>query len=116
MLFPALLLLALSSVLSSKECPHHCLCYEHSDLVDCRARGFLQVPHGLSHGTWLLDLGGNLMIEVRSRAFAGLWSLRVLVLSDSGIQLLQPEVTHANPYNVIYSWGPTVNICVLAQH
>lgn len=114
MLFPALL--ALSSVVGSKECPHHCLCYEHSDLVDCRARGFLQVPHGLSHGTWLLDLGGNLLMEVRSRAFAGLWSLRVLVLSDSGIQLLQPEVTHANPYNVIYSWGPTVNIFVLAQH
>ncbi|XP_071029506.1 reticulon-4 receptor-like isoform X1 [Oncorhynchus clarkii lewisi] len=93
MLFPALL--ALSSVVGSKECPHHCLCYEHSDLVDCRARGFLQVPHGLSHGTWLLDLGGNLMIEVRSRAFAGLWSLRVLVLSDSGIQLLQPEAFYS---------------------
>lgn len=105
MLFPALLLLALSSVLGSKECPHHCLCYEHSDLVDCRTCGFLQVPHGLSHGTWLLDLGGNLLMEVRSRAFAGLWSLRVLVLSDSGIQLLQPEVTHAKPINVIYSWG-----------
>ncbi|XP_055799619.1 leucine-rich repeat-containing protein 4C isoform X1 [Salvelinus fontinalis] len=95
MLFPALLLLALSAVVGSKECPHHCLCYDHSDLVDCRARGFLQVPHGLSHGTWLLDLGGNLLMEVRSRAFAGLWSLRVLVLSDSGIQLLQPEAFYS---------------------
>ncbi|CAB1341868.1 unnamed protein product [Coregonus sp. 'balchen'] len=95
MFFPALLLLALSSVEGSKECPHHCLCYEHSDLVDCRARGFLHVPDGLSHGTWLLDLGGNLLMEVRSRAFAGLWSLRVLVLSDSGIQLLQPEAFYS---------------------
>ncbi|XP_029490992.1 leucine-rich repeat-containing protein 26-like [Oncorhynchus nerka] len=35
------------------------------------------------------------MMEVRSRAFAGLWSLRVLVLSDSGIQLLQPEAFYS---------------------
>ncbi|XP_038837076.1 leucine-rich repeat and transmembrane domain-containing protein 1-like [Salvelinus namaycush] len=34
-------------------------------------------------------------MEVRSRAFAGLWSLRVLVLSDSGIQLLQLEAFYS---------------------
>ncbi|KAL0992937.1 hypothetical protein UPYG_G00101190 [Umbra pygmaea] len=95
MLLPAVLLLALSSVEGTKDCPDYCLCYEHSDLVDCRARGFLHVPFELPDGTWLLDLGGNALTEVQSRAFAGLWSLRVLVLSDSGIQLLQPDAFYS---------------------
>ncbi|XP_021327091.2 uncharacterized protein si:ch211-237i5.4 [Danio rerio] len=76
---------------SSRLCSHLCQCYEHSDLVDCHARGFEDVPHGLPHGTWLLDLGGNRLTEIRSRAFAGLWSLRILVLSDSNIQALQSQ-------------------------
>ncbi|XP_051987199.1 slit homolog 3 protein [Xyrauchen texanus] len=88
----ALLLLFLSPSRSSRLCSHICQCYEHSDLVDCHARGFEDVPHGLPHGTWLLDLGGNKFTEIRSRAFAGLWSLRILVLSDCSIQHLQ---THA---------------------
>lgn len=78
---------------SSRLCSHLCQCYEHSDLVDCHAKGFENVPHGLPHGTWLLDLGGNRLTEIRSRAFAGLWSLRILVLSDSNIQALQSQVT-----------------------
>ncbi|KAF4116339.1 slit homolog 2 protein [Onychostoma macrolepis] len=87
----ALFLLFLSPSRSSRLCSHLCLCYEHSDLVDCHARGFEDVPHGLPHGTWLLDLGGNKLKEIRSRAFAGLWSLRILVLSDSSIQALQTQ-------------------------
>ena len=95
MLFAGVLLVALSRLDCSNACPPQCLCYEHSDLVDCRARGFLRVPHNLPHGTWLLDFGGNLLTDVRTHAFAGLWSLRVLVLSDSGIQHLQRQVnTH----------------------
>lgn len=93
----ALFLLFLSPSRSSRLCSHLCQCYEHSDLVDCHARGFEDVPHGLPHGTWLLDLGGNKLREIRSRAFAGLWSLRILVLSDSSIQALQTQVRSLIP-------------------
>ncbi len=54
-----LFLLFLSPSSSSRLCSHLCQCYEHSDLVDCHARGLEDVPHGLPHGTWLLDLGGK---------------------------------------------------------
>ncbi len=93
----ALFLLFLSPSSSSRLCSHLCRCYEHSDLVDCHARGFEDVPHGLPHGTWLLDLGGNKLREIRSRAFTGLWSLRILVLSDSSIQALQTQVRSLIP-------------------
>ncbi len=65
--------------------------------VDCHAKRFEDVPHGLPHGTWLLDLGGNKLREIRSRAFTGLWSLRILVLSDSSIQALQTQVRSLIP-------------------
>lgn len=76
----------------SRLCPHQCVCYEHANLVDCHARGFERVPMNLPHGTWLLELGGNNLSEIGSRAFTGLWSLRVLVLSNSQIQEIQPQV------------------------
>ncbi|XP_038565797.1 insulin-like growth factor-binding protein complex acid labile subunit [Micropterus salmoides] len=100
LLFPALLfvLLAFYSppslfpfVEGTKLCPHQCICYEHADLVDCRGRGFEHVPRGLPHGTWLLELGGNNLSEIGSRSFTGLWSLRVLVLTNSQIQEIQPQ-------------------------
>lgn len=80
------------SVECSRLCPHQCVCYEHADLVDCHARGFEHVPRGLPHGTWLLELGGNNLSEIGSRGFTGLWSLRVLILSNSQIQEIQPQV------------------------
>lgn len=87
-----LLFLYLSPMRSSRLCGHLCHCFEHSDLVDCHAKGLEDVPHGLPHGTWLLDLGGNKLTEIRSRAFAGLWSLRILVLSGCSIRDLQTNV------------------------
>ncbi|XP_028456261.1 leucine-rich repeat-containing protein 70 [Perca flavescens] len=68
-----------------------CICYEHADLVDCRERGFQHVPRGLPHATWLLELGGNNLSQIGAGAFTGLWSLRVLVLTNSQIQELQPQ-------------------------
>ncbi|XP_034751173.1 insulin-like growth factor-binding protein complex acid labile subunit isoform X1 [Etheostoma cragini] len=79
------------SVDCSRLCPHPCICYEHADLVDCRERGFRHVPRGLPHATWLLELGGNNLSQIGTGAFAGLWSLRVLVLTNSQIQELQPQ-------------------------
>lgn len=101
LIFPVLLVLLLAfypppfllpSVECSRLCPHECVCYEHADLVDCRARGFEHVPRGLPHGIWLLELGGNNLSEIGTRAFTGLWSLRVLVLTNSQIQEIQPQV------------------------
>ncbi|KAG8009265.1 Leucine-rich repeat-containing protein 4B, partial [Nibea albiflora] len=86
-----LLLLLLSTVPSFKLCPSHCLCYESSDLVDCRSRGLVWVPASVPHGTWLLDLSGNKLTEVRTRSFMGLWSLKILLMSNNSIQSLQPQ-------------------------
>ncbi|XP_041826241.1 leucine-rich repeat-containing protein 70 [Melanotaenia boesemani] len=79
------------SAVGSWVCPHQCICYEHADLVDCRDRGFEQVPRGLPHGTWLLELEGNNLSIISTRAFTGLWSLRVLVLTSSQITEIQPQ-------------------------
>ncbi|KAM6904754.1 uncharacterized protein FYW49_014836 [Xenentodon cancila] len=83
--------LLLCSVGGSGVCPDQCVCYEHADLVDCHDRKFEHVPRGLPHSTWLLELGGNKLSVISSRAFTGLWSLRVLVLTSSMIQEIQPQ-------------------------
>ncbi|XP_076856889.1 uncharacterized protein LOC143510908 [Brachyhypopomus gauderio] len=85
-LFP----LVLSLVVGSKVCPHHCLCYD-SDIVDCQARGLTHIPYGIPRGTWLLDLSGNELSELRSNAFTGIWVLRIVLLQNSSIQMLQPQ-------------------------
>ncbi|XP_030611505.1 leucine-rich repeat-containing G-protein coupled receptor 5A [Archocentrus centrarchus] len=86
-----LLPLLLNAVLGFKLCPSPCLCYESSDLVDCRSRGLTRVPSSISHGTWLLDLSGNKVTEVHARSFIGLWSLKVLLLSNNSIHILHPQ-------------------------
>ncbi|XP_056152702.1 reticulon-4 receptor-like 2 [Lampris incognitus] len=78
-------------ILAFKPCPDHCLCYESSDLVDCQSRGLTHIPHNIAHGTWLLDLSRNKLTEVRSNSFIGLWSLRILLLSNSSIRMLQQQ-------------------------
>ncbi|XP_056263021.1 insulin-like growth factor-binding protein complex acid labile subunit [Pseudoliparis swirei] len=75
----------------SPPCPPRCACYEHADLVDCRDRALQRVPAGVPRGTWLMELGGNNLSHIAGGAFAGLWSLRVLVLTDSRIRDLQPQ-------------------------
>uniref|UniRef100_A0A672K7W6 LRRNT domain-containing protein n=1 Tax=Sinocyclocheilus grahami TaxID=75366 RepID=A0A672K7W6_SINGR len=67
---------------SSKLCPHRCFCYDASELVDCRSRGFAHIPHSIPHGTWLLELSGNKLSELRSTSFTGIWALRALLLSQ----------------------------------
>lgn len=84
--------LLLNTVLGFKLCPSHCLCYKSSDLVDCRSRGLVHVPPSVPHGAWLLDLSGNKLTEVRTRSFMGLWSLKILMMSNNSIQTLQPQV------------------------
>ncbi|KAJ0016159.1 hypothetical protein NQD34_014449 [Periophthalmus magnuspinnatus] len=79
------------STMGFKLCPSHCLCYELSDLVDCKSRGLTIVPPGIPHGTWLLDLSGNKMTQVRNRSFRGLWSLKILLISNNSIHSLQPQ-------------------------
>lgn len=86
-------ILLLNAASGFKLCPGSCLCYESSDLVDCRSRGLVQVPLSVPHGTWLMDLSGNKLTEVRSRSFMGLWTLKILLMSNNSIQTLQPQVT-----------------------
>ncbi|KAG1933367.1 slit homolog 1 protein [Pimephales promelas] len=75
----------------SKLCPHQCSCDRASELVDCRSRGFTHVPHSIPHGTWLLDLSGNELSELRSTSFTGVWVLRVLLLSQSNVQVVHSQ-------------------------
>ncbi|KAK5851135.1 hypothetical protein PBY51_001952 [Eleginops maclovinus] len=77
--------------MGSMLCPSPCFCYESSDLVDCRSRALVRVPPSVPHGTWLLDLRGNMLTEVHSRSFMGLWSLKILLMSNNSIQTLQPQ-------------------------
>ncbi|KAF3704189.1 Reticulon-4 receptor Nogo receptor [Channa argus] len=92
MLGAALLLpVLLNTALGFKLCPSPCLCYESSDLVECRSRGLVQVPPSVPHGSWLLDMSGNKLSEVHNRSFKGLWSLKILLLSNNSIQTLQPQ-------------------------
>ncbi|XP_026033995.1 leucine-rich repeat-containing protein 17 [Astatotilapia calliptera] len=86
-----LLPLLLNAVLGFKLCPSPCLCYESSDLVDCRSRGLTRVPSSISHGTWLLDLSANKVTEVHTRSFIGLWSLKILLMSNNSIHILHPQ-------------------------
>ncbi|XP_012727144.2 leucine-rich repeat-containing protein 17 [Fundulus heteroclitus] len=86
-----LLLLPPSIMLSLRPCPSPCLCYESSDLVDCRSQGLEQVPPGVPRGTWLLDLSGNRVREVRSDSFVGLWSLKFLLMSNNSVHALHPQ-------------------------
>ncbi|KAM9425814.1 uncharacterized protein KZ484_013741 [Pholidichthys leucotaenia] len=83
--------LLLNSAFGFRMCPGSCLCYETSDLVDCKSGGLTRIPSNVSHGTWLLDLSGNKLTEVRTRSFMGLWSLKILLLSNNSIYALQPQ-------------------------
>lgn len=78
---------------ASKLCPHQCFCYEASELVDCRSQGFTHIPHSVPHGTWLLDLSGNRLSELRSTSFTGIWTLRVLLISQSSMQMVHSQVS-----------------------
>ncbi|XP_029954648.1 insulin-like growth factor-binding protein complex acid labile subunit [Salarias fasciatus] len=87
----ALLPALLHAALAFGVCPHACLCYESSDLVDCKSRGLVRLPPGVPHSTWLLDLSGNRLTEVRAKSFVGLWSLKILLVSNNSIHALHPQ-------------------------
>lgn len=99
---------------SSRPCPSLCICYDLSDLVDCRDQGFQHVPRGVPHGAWLLELGGNNLSRVATRAFAGLWTLRVLVLTSCQIQKVEPQVGNSedfsNAVNIRTSRSPAFHL------
>uniref|UniRef100_A0A673JDE0 LRRNT domain-containing protein n=1 Tax=Sinocyclocheilus rhinocerous TaxID=307959 RepID=A0A673JDE0_9TELE len=90
MLCVAVLPMAFLVVGSSKLCPRQCFCYDASELVDCRSRGFVHIPHSIPHGTWLLELSGNKLSELRSTSFTGIWALR-LDLTYNELRVLPPD-------------------------
>ncbi|CAL8263666.1 unnamed protein product [Arctogadus glacialis] len=86
-----LLPLLFLSILGSTSCPDRCRCFHSSDLVDCQARELTRIAQDVPEGTWLLDFSRNRLTEVQSNAFIGLWSLRILLLSNNSIQALEPQ-------------------------
>ncbi|XP_030630930.1 leucine-rich repeat-containing protein 70 [Chanos chanos] len=87
----SLILLAFFMVESSKLCSHQCLCYDASNIVDCRSRKFTHIPHTIPHGTWFLDLRENKLAELKTTSFSGIWALQILLLSTNDIQVLQSQ-------------------------
>lgn len=107
-------ILLLNTASGFKLCPGSCLCYESSDLVDCRSRGLVQVPLSVPHGTWLMDLSGNKLTEVRTRSFMGLWTLKILLMSNNSIRTLQPQVPQKNSLiSFVYQVTETVSDPIL---
>ncbi|KAJ3607575.1 hypothetical protein NHX12_024626 [Muraenolepis orangiensis] len=88
MWWAALLLLSSVGVAS---CPGRCLCFPSSNLVNCQSRELTRVPQRVPHGAWLVDLSRNRLTEVQGHAFTGLWSLRILLLSNNSIHVLEPQ-------------------------
>ena len=105
----ALLFLSPPPGVASKQCPPCCLCYGSSDRVDCHAKGLTLVPQGLPHGTCFLDLRDNKMAELPAYSFDRLWSLRILVLSNTGLQLLHNKVMQG----VLWGAFPETTVAVL---
>ncbi|KAK1794286.1 hypothetical protein P4O66_011180, partial [Electrophorus voltai] len=96
----------MSLVAGSKVCPHNYPCYDNSDIVDCRARGFTHVPHGIPHGTWLLDLSGNKLFELQSTSFTGIWSLCIILLQNSSINMHNPsKILHVHRLYIDDYWN-----------
>ena len=87
-----LLPLLFISILGSTSCPDRCRCFISSDLVDCQSRELTRIAPDVPEGTWLLDFSRNRLTEVQSNAFIGLWSLRILLLSNNSIEALEPQV------------------------
>uniref|UniRef100_A0A3B4WZ70 Insulin-like growth factor-binding protein complex acid labile subunit n=1 Tax=Seriola lalandi dorsalis TaxID=1841481 RepID=A0A3B4WZ70_SERLL len=86
-----LLLLLLNAALGFKLCPNPCLCYESSDLVDCRSSGLVRVPVGVPHGTWLLDMSGNKLTHLGPASLGELENLRKLDLSHNRIRAIDVQ-------------------------
>ncbi|XP_053574535.1 insulin-like growth factor-binding protein complex acid labile subunit [Bombina bombina] len=90
-LFAVLLLITSSSSNPSQTCPDLCLCYDSSNLVECRGQELATVPHGLPHSTWMLDFRHNNLSRLEPDYFHALWSLRILLLSDNCIEIVSPK-------------------------
>ncbi|XP_075436478.1 uncharacterized protein LOC142473178 isoform X2 [Ascaphus truei] len=75
----------------TQSCPLSCLCYDSSNLVECRGQDLIGVPHRLPHSTWMLDLRQNNLSRLDSGSFQALWSLRILLLSDNRIETISPR-------------------------
>ncbi|CAI5790081.1 reticulon-4 receptor-like 2 [Podarcis raffonei] len=76
---------------ASQACPHPCTCYESSSFVDCHSRHLAQVPPGVPHDTWMLDLRHNNLSGLEGGGFDALWSLRILLLSHNPIVRIWPN-------------------------
>ncbi|XP_048416204.1 insulin-like growth factor-binding protein complex acid labile subunit [Stegostoma tigrinum] len=69
-----------------KACPQRCSCYDASHFVDCKGRSLSHIPRDIPHSTWMLDTGTNSLREIPSRAFHGLWGLRIILLPHNQIE------------------------------
>ncbi|XP_056403905.1 insulin-like growth factor-binding protein complex acid labile subunit [Hyla sarda] len=87
-LLALLVLICTTDANPSQFCPPSCLCYDSSNLVECRGLELLVVPHHLPHSTWMLDLRHNNLSRLEPTSFQALWSLRILLLSDNQIEVV----------------------------
>uniref|UniRef100_A0A670J5Y3 LRRNT domain-containing protein n=1 Tax=Podarcis muralis TaxID=64176 RepID=A0A670J5Y3_PODMU len=84
---------------ASQACPHPCTCYESSSFVDCHSRHLAQVPPGVPHDTWMLDLRHNNLSGLEGGGFDALMRLALCGITAPWHSLLLTEkVTIGNAY------------------
>lgn len=71
-------------------CPDKCLCYAASKTVDCKNRGFTEIPARLPPEIQILQLQNNRIWRINQNAFTGTPLLKILDLSNNSLSSLVP--------------------------
>ncbi|XP_069062551.1 leucine-rich repeat and transmembrane domain-containing protein 1 [Pleurodeles waltl] len=75
-------------------CPEGCQCHTSSKVVDCRNRGFVEIPHNLPADTQVLYLQDNHISAINRTSFIKTPSIKILDLSNNSISSLPPNTFH----------------------
>ncbi|XP_069499745.1 leucine-rich repeat and transmembrane domain-containing protein 1 [Ambystoma mexicanum] len=75
-------------------CPDVCQCHASSKTVDCRNRGYVEMPHSLPPDTQILYLQDNHIRTINQTAFSMTPWLTILDLSNNSLSSLPPGAFH----------------------
>ncbi|XP_052863466.1 LOW QUALITY PROTEIN: toll-like receptor 6 [Anopheles cruzii] len=111
-------------------CPNNCHCYHDNswstNIVDCSAAGYTDIPNNIPMDTTEVYLDGNNLVELSGHSFIGRKNLRVLYGNHSNIAMLYNTtfiglrrlITLHLEFNVIqklygYEFGALESLCEL---
>jgi slit protein 2 len=72
-------------------CPNLCACDPAEKKVDCSRRGLTSIPTGIPDSTKFLDLRANKLTKIDANSFSNLHALEVLNLIENNISLIHPN-------------------------